>query len=120
VFPYCCASTSASTKRERNASAVARAHPLRSFAQGILPAGGLLLLPKCPACLAAYVTIITGLGISVTAARYLQSVLLTICLALVAYFATKGASGLFKLTSGSGRRARAIGNPPAASRSQAL
>jgi hypothetical protein len=120
MFPYCCAGNPTSTRREKSASAITRAHPLHSFARGILPAGGLLLLPKCPACLAAYVAIITGVGISVSAARYLQGVLLTMCIASVTFFAARGASGLFKLISGSGRRASATGNPALAFRSRWL
>lgn len=33
----------------------------------------LLLMPKCPACLAAYVVLLTGISVSATAARHLQT-----------------------------------------------
>jgi hypothetical protein len=65
----------------------------------ILPAGGLVLLPKCPACVAAYVAIVTGVGISVSAATYLRMLLLTICIASIAYFAARRGYRRFALIS---------------------
>jgi hypothetical protein len=41
-----------------------------------LPSAILVLVPKCPACLAAYVTLWTGLGLSLVTATYLRLVLL--------------------------------------------
>jgi hypothetical protein len=39
----------------------------------------MVLVPKCPACLAALVTLWTGLGLSFTAATYLRWALLLLC-----------------------------------------
>ncbi len=43
------------------------------------PAILLALVPKCPMCMAAYIALWTGLGISVTGAAYLRSGMLALC-----------------------------------------
>lgn len=44
----------------------------------------LLLMPKCPMCLAAYVTLITGLSVSTAAASPLHATLMVACVSLLA------------------------------------
>lgn len=55
--------------------------------QWLFPATLLGLMPKCPLCVAAYVALFTGVGISVSAARWIQFLTLTFCLSSLAYLA---------------------------------
>ena len=55
----------------------------------VLPGAILVLLPKCPACLVAYVTLWTGLGLSFSAATYLRWVLLLVGIASLLFLIVK-------------------------------
>lgn len=53
------------------------------------PGALLLLMPKCPACLAGYVALWTGLGLSFTAAEHLRTGLIVACIGLLGYAAVR-------------------------------
>jgi hypothetical protein len=59
----------------------------REVAGWMVPSGILLLLPKCPACLAAYFAIVGGVGVSVTTAMYVRWGVVILCAASLAYLA---------------------------------
>lgn len=53
----------------------------------LLPAAGIAALPKCPACLAVYVAIATGVGISTSTAAWIRDILQVSCVALLLFAA---------------------------------
>jgi hypothetical protein len=53
----------------------------------IVSSATLALLPKCPACVAAYVALATGIGITLPAAACLRAVLVVLCAASLVFMA---------------------------------
>jgi hypothetical protein len=55
----------------------------------LIPGFILAFLPKCPACLAAYVAIGTGLALSAPLAAFLRTALIVVCVVSLSYLATR-------------------------------
>ena len=56
-----------------------------------LPLTTLALLPKCPACVAAYVLLFTGIGLSLPAATAMRWTLIALSIAALAYLLLRAA-----------------------------
>jgi hypothetical protein len=68
---------------------------------GVLIPGALLaVLPKCPVCIAAYVAMWTGLGLSVSSAAYVRVTLAIVCVVSLVYFGAVGGRRILRWTRG--------------------
>src|SRR5438552_3792469 len=80
--------------REAEPEAAAEGPRAQRSSQWLFPATLLVLIPKCPLCVAAYVALFTGIGINVATARCLPILMLAICLTL-AYLAVRHSPAAF-------------------------
>jgi hypothetical protein len=62
---------------------------VREIFAWVVPSAILVLLPKCPACLAAYVALWTGLGLSLSTAAYMRWAMLLLCIASLLFLIVK-------------------------------
>ena len=60
------------------------ARRLSGAAASVLPGAVLVLLPKCPLCLAAWLTVATGIGISAAAVAWVRGLIVVFWVAAVA------------------------------------
>lgn len=63
---------------QKNCSVVGRT--VKAFAQWLIPGVTLMLIPKCPVCLAGYIALFTGVSLSLTTAAWLRGLLILLCL----------------------------------------
>ncbi|WP_051945897.1 hypothetical protein [Verrucomicrobium sp. BvORR106] len=55
----------------------------------LLPTATLALIPKCPACVAGYVALATGIGITLPTASFVRGSLIALCLVSLAILAVR-------------------------------
>src|SRR5512142_3072711 len=90
---HCC-----QTEMRADANTCKRASWLHSFGElagWLIPGAILALLPKCPLCVAAYVALATGIGISLPIATYLRATLLALCVASLVFVCARRLRSLF-------------------------
>lgn len=51
----------------------------------VIPGATLALLPKCPACVAAYVALATGLGVSFSTAAYIRTSIVIVSIPVLVF-----------------------------------
>ena len=61
----------------------------REIAAWIIPGATLVLLPKCPMCIVAYVALFSGAGISMACASNLRVALLALCIGTLLFLALR-------------------------------
>lgn len=66
----------------------------RRGAQWLVPGAILALLPKCPICIAAYIALGTGIGISVPAAAHVREAAIWLCVSALGFLAVRQAARL--------------------------
>ena len=65
------------------------ARRLSGAAASVLPGAALLALPKCPLCLAVWLTATTGTGMSAAAAGHVREAIVLVWIAVVAVMAAQ-------------------------------
>ncbi|MBI2497396.1 MAG: hypothetical protein HYV75_05575 [Opitutae bacterium] len=55
----------------------------------LVPAALLALMPKCPFCLAGYVALATGIGLSFTVASWLRTGLIVLCCVVLGWLVVR-------------------------------
>lgn len=84
-----CCCTSAPSDRDRPPRSEPRWRRGSAIAAWIFPSATLALLPKCPVCVAAYVALISGIGVSIQIAAYLRTSLLILSAAMLVCLSLK-------------------------------
>ena len=83
----CC--HSATRDREHAPRPASRWRRGAEIAGWIIPSATLVLLPKCPVCVALYVALFSGIGLSLASASIVRTSLLILCVAALFYLTLK-------------------------------
>lgn len=62
------------------------ARAVKNGAGWIIPGVVLALMPKCPLCLAAWISLLLGIGVTTSTATALHGGVILLCVALVTFF----------------------------------
>ena len=62
---------------------------IRAVVEWTVPCVMMALVPKCPMCVATYVALWTGIGISISAAGLLRKLLIVFCIASLVYLTVR-------------------------------
>jgi hypothetical protein len=73
------------------------------IASWLLPGAVLVFMPKCPLCLAAYIAVVTGIGISSAIAITIQNGLWILCVGWLIWWAAVLSWRVFRLRTSSER-----------------
>jgi hypothetical protein len=66
-----------------------------AFSQWVIPGAILAVFPKCPACVAGYMLLWTGVGLSMRTAGAVRMSILVLCIAVLACLAARRVKLLF-------------------------
>ena len=88
----CCDKTRGDDQAHVPASRLRRGGEIAGW---IIPSATLALLPKCPVCVAAYVALATGIGISLPTATWLRAMLVLVCVAALVFCTARRLRSLF-------------------------
>jgi len=83
VNTTCCQGAAAA--KGKNAGSPGMASRLVGLAEWLIPSTILALMPKCPACVAAYVALATGIGILMPTATFIRYAMGVACVASLAF-----------------------------------
>lgn len=72
---------------------------VKNGAGWVVPGVMLLLMPKCPLCLAAWSSLLFGIGLSASVATALHTALIVLCLAAIFLFIIRQLLLFFRQTS---------------------
>src|SRR4051794_7850098 len=98
--PFCDTDASTSPARAPRQGGGQSKGILRRSWRGIrwmLPSAALMLMPKCPMCVVGYVAIVTGVGITVSAAWWIRVLMLGFFAAWLGYLAVRQILGIFPM-----------------------